>query len=197
MHNNRVAAHLFPGVLLTLFLATTSSGYAATLSVSPVEQTVQAGETFTVSILIDTEGVYIDGVDVNTLYFDPNFLRIRDVDPDTPGIQIDVRALMASTIVNEVDPKTGQIWFSQIADVDARYANSEPVELATITFEARRNGNAEVSFNYTPESTIDTNIAALGDDVLSEVKNGSYAISGNAPFVTRIVWWFKDLLGVY
>lgn len=155
---------------------------AATLSVSPSSQTVKTGDTFTVTVQLDTQGSSIDGVDIRYLSYNPALMQVQDAVAATPGIQIAPGTLMPSTLLNSVDNASGRIAFSQVAMGGTKYSGSG--RLATITFKALAAGTANLTFGYTSQSTTDSNIAAAGADILNAVINGSYVIQGAAVSVT-------------
>lgn len=162
-----------------IVLAFPTFASAATMSVSPQSQTVGVGETFTVTVRLDTQGASIDGVDIRHLSFDPKLLQVIDSNPSQPGIQIGADSLMSSTLLNSVDNATGKITFSQVVAMGSKYKGSGI--LATIQFIAKAPGNASLVFSFTPKSTKDTNVAAnVGEDILSAVINGAYTITGKA-----------------
>jgi hypothetical protein len=148
---------------------------AAMMSVSPASQTVKAGDSFTVSVKLDTQGAAIDGVDIRYLTFNPSLLQVEDANTSTPGVQISPQSLMAMTVLNSVDNTAGKIAFSQVAAGGTKYSGSGT--LATIRFKAMAQGTASLVFGYTPKSTTDSNVASGGSDILNAVVNGSYSIT--------------------
>jgi hypothetical protein len=169
---------------------------AATLSLSPSEETVSVGEVFSVNILLDTEGGVIDGVDINALNFDADILQVIDAYPGVSGVQIESGTLMQSTMVNTVDNEAGRIVFSQVTGSSAPYTSTEPASLAVVTFEAMRQGTAEVTFDYSDGDTTDVNVAAVGSDVLTNVSDGTYHVNGQEAspgILSRIISFFRGL----
>ena len=152
------------------------SAYAATFILSPASKPVNLGDTFSVNILMDTEGQAIDGVDVNALHYDPSLLSVSDMDSATTGVQIAAGALMPGTTYNSVNTSVGTIQFSQVSSTTGTNFGGVGV-LASITFTALKAGAANVTFDFTPGSTIDTNVAALYSDALTAVTNGSYTLN--------------------
>lgn len=155
---------------------------AATLSVSPASQSVKVGDTFNVSVRLDTQGASIDGVDLRYLSFNPTLLQVVDANPSQDGVQITADNLMALTVMNAVDNKKGQIGFSQVAAGGTKYKGSGI--LANISFKAVGKGTAALTFSYIPRNTTDTNVASGGTDILSAVINGSYTIAANGTQTT-------------
>lgn len=159
---------------------------AATLSVSPASQSVKTGDTFTVTVRLDTQGASIDGVDLRYLNFNSTLLQVRDANASQPGTQITADNLMPITAVNSADNTGGKILFSQLAAGGTKYKGSGI--LATISFKAIAPGTAALTFNHTPKSTTDSNVAASGgDDLLTAVINGSYTISGAGGKTTTVI----------
>lgn len=140
---------------------------AATLSVSPSSQSVNVGDTFTVSINLDTQGASVDGVDLRYLNYNPSLLQVQ-------GTKITPGSLMPMTLANTVDANNGRITFSQVSLGGNKYSGSGT--LATVTFKALSSGTANLSFDYTQGKTTDSNVAANGADVLSAVVNGSFTV---------------------
>src|SRR3989344_3159138 len=150
-------------------------GGTATFSLSPASGSYNAGDIFSVNILLNTGGSAVQGVDVAYLNYNPALLEAQDDDSSTVGIQITAGSLMPSTLTNVADNTAGKITFSQVTDSGASYTGSGT--LATIRFKALSAGTANATFDFTAGSTIDTNIASAGEDILGSVTNGSYVIS--------------------
>src|SRR3989344_4315552 len=158
--------------------ATTSvvvGGGSATLSLSSASGSYSTGDIFSVNILLNTGGAAIQGVDVAYINYNPALLEAQDDDSSTAGIQIMAGSLMPSTLTNVADNTAGKITFSQVTDSGSSYTGSGT--LATTRFKALSAGTANATFDFTAGSTIDTNIASAGEDILGSVTNGSYVIS--------------------
>lgn len=164
--------------VVALAFALPSLASAATISVSPASQTVKTGDTFTVAVRLDTQGKSIDGVDLRYLNFNPRLLQVVDANTTVAGVQITPESLMEMTAANSVDNTLGTILFSQLVKFGTQYKGSG--NLATIKFKAVGSGTATLVFNHTPKSTTDTNVANVGTDLLTDVVNGSYTITGAA-----------------
>ncbi len=176
MKRFHVSAGKTMGIMGLLF-ALAANASAATLTLSPSSKSVNVGDTFSIDVLLDTQGQNVDGVDLQALNYNPYYLQLQDADPNTSGTQIQAGALMPSTLANSVDTTNGKIVFSQVANAGSTYNGSG--KLATVTFKALVAGTANVSFDYTAGATTDSNIASAGNDILNSVTNGQYAI-GNA-----------------
>jgi hypothetical protein len=172
---------LFVSILTVGFFGLAQKTHAATLSVSPSSSSTSVGQTFTLNILLDTQGQAIDGVDVYSLNYSPSLLQVQDSDAATAGTQISPGSLMTITSANSVNASTGKINFSQITSGGTTYNGSGV--LASVTFKALAVGTASVTLNYTPGATNDSNVAGGGTDKLTGVTNAAVAIgsSGDAP----------------
>lgn len=146
----------------------------ASLSAMPATQDVVLDDIFNISIQLDTQGAPVDGVDLVYLNYDPLFLEIQDSDPSQPGVQILAGSLMPLTIINSVDESLGRVTFSQISIGGVSYTGVGT--LATISFKATKTGTTNLTFNFTPSVTTDSNVASAGTDVLSSINNGMYTI---------------------
>lgn len=160
--------------ILALTIYATALADGANLALSPSSGTYGVGDVFTVDIVLDTDGQDIDGVDVNTVRFDTSKLQVLDSDAVVDGTQIQAGVLMPETLINTVDTTDGEILFSQITALNESF-NGVGV-LATISFEVLAEGQSSVSFDFIPGSTIDTNIAQGGADILTTVVNGTFTL---------------------
>ena len=162
-------------VLAILLPAVTS---AATLNLSPSSRNINTGETFFVTVNLDTQGVAIDGVDLRYLNYNPSMLQLLDSNVSVAGVQIAPGNLMPMTLVNNVDATNGRVNLSQVAGPGNKYTGSGI--LATLTFRALSSGVANVTLNHTYGNTTDANVASAGKDVLTSVVNGTYTITGSS-----------------
>lgn len=141
---------------------------AATLGIEPSSVTINTvGETRSFDIILDTTGVEVDGVDIHYLLYDPAFL-IPQALAMTPG------ALFANTILNVIDPEAGRIDFAQAASGGTRFKGKGT--LSSIIFKTLKEGATKLSFSFTLGSTLDTNVASFGSDVLTSVTDGNITI---------------------
>lgn len=157
----------------------------ATITLSPSSTSVSVNNTFTVSIVLDTGGQNIYGVDINRLNFDPNILQVVDTDEITPGVQIVPGSLMSLTVANLVDNIGGSIQFSQITTPKLVFSGSGT--LATITFRTITPGNSNATFDFILNNTIDANVAGLNNDLLLSVNNGSYVSTSVSTTTTKFI----------
>ena len=155
---------------------------AASLSLSPATGTYNVGDEFVVDINLDTESASVDGVDLNTVNFNATLLEVVDEDPNTDGVQIFEGEVLAIVAGNTVNNQTGKITFSKLATAGSTYSGSGMV--ASITFKTLASGTANVNISYSADSTLDSNVASAGDDLLTTVTNASFTILGTTPPVT-------------
>ncbi len=169
----------FTGFFGVLFFIAASAAQAATLAVSPTSNSVALGGTFTVNIVLDTTGQAIAGADIYSLHFNPAVLQVVDADASTAGVQITAGSLMPNNQYNFVDNANGVIQFSQTPAAGGTNFTGTG-NLASITFSAIGAGTSNLNFDFTPGSTIDTNVAVLYSDALTAVTNGSYTVTNTA-----------------
>jgi hypothetical protein len=173
-------------IALFTFLLVPSLVSAATLSISPSSQSVKTGDEFIASVNLDTQGVSVTGVDLRYINFDPKLVKVQDSSTSTEGVQIEPGSLMSATLANSVDNDLGRITFSQVALPVGEKYNSSGI-LANITFKALKSGTVNLTFDYTPLNTTDTNVAASGTDVLTKVTNSSITINSQISLWQRIL----------
>ena len=160
------------------------SSHAATLSLSPAAGNYNTGDVFTVALVLDTEGQGIDGVDVH-LGYDLGRMQIQDDNPTKEGTQIMPGTLMPGTPDNRVDTAAGKVIFSQITQGGSKFSTTGAMPLATLRVRAIAPGRASLAYIFTPGVTTDSNVANVGQDVLSSVTNASFVFSGS-PLTTPV-----------
>jgi hypothetical protein len=172
------SAVVFIAVLALTFFLTRNVGQAqttATLDLSPASTSVAVNQTFTVAINMNTAGAPADGVDVFKIHFVPGVLQVVDSDGVAAGVQIAPGSLLPNTAINSVDNVAGTISFSQSTTGGSSFTGSGAI--GTITFRGVAAGTSAVTFDFTPGSTADTNVAYQGVDRLSSVTNASFTVT--------------------
>lgn len=162
-------------LVLTIAILLPSVISAATLSVSPSSQTINMGDSFSVTVNLDTQGAQIDGVDLRYLNYNPAILQLEDANASASGVQITPGSLMPMTLANSANTTLGRVTFSQVTAGGNKYIGSGT--LVTLTFKALSLGVANITFNYTSGNTTDSNVASQGSDILTAVINGSYTVN--------------------
>ncbi len=166
-----------------LFFAAISAE-AATLTLSPSSGNYSVGQTFSVDILLDTQGAAVDGIDIVYLNYNPTYLEVADDNASQSGIQITPGALMPMTLANTVNATNGKITFSQITAGGTTFTSSGAQVLATVHFKVLQAINTQVYFDFVVNGTADTNVASIGKDVLTTVTNGNYGPGAQTPAPT-------------
>ncbi len=160
---------------LAAFLALSvepSFAAGATLNLNPSTVATSVGQTFTVTINLDTGGANTDGTRAVVLY-DKDFLDVSKVTPGTIYGQYPQNAQVT-------DPATGTIKISGIANTDTTYSGSG--QFASIDFTAKAQGTANIKFDFTPGSTTDSNVAdnATQTDILAQTNSATVTIAAGA-----------------
>lgn len=138
----------------------------ASLMLSPTtgDYTFSPNTDYPVGIVVDTAGKVVDGVDV-VINFDP--ARVQVV-----GTRVEPTTILEEYPLNKIDNTKGEIKFSALT--------FNPKALAgvagTFRFRPLARGEVNLTINFTPEATTDSNIAEHGTakDILGKVLNGSY-----------------------
>jgi len=156
-------------LFFTPFLAS-----AATLSLSPSGGNYNVGEIISVNILLDTQGVPVQGADIRYLNYNPALLEAQDENTGIAGVQIAPGTLMP-TMANSVDTANGKILFAQAISGSGTFTGAGM--LATVRFKILASGTANLNFNFTPGDTSDTNVAYDAVDLLTSVGNAAYALT--------------------
>ncbi len=113
--------------------------------------------TAIVSLLVDTEGQAISGLDVFYLNFNPGLLKCLVISPSS---------LLPFTVFKQILP--GQIALSQICPPGTPDFIGKGV-IATLIFRILTTG---LTFDFTAGSTTDCNLASsIGQDILTQVNN--------------------------
>lgn len=147
--------------------------FAGTLSLNPSSLSVAINTPFTVKIDIDTKGENTTATDV-LLTFDPSYLEIQSVEFTQP--------LLYPTNTKVLDNTGGKIRLTATHE-DAVNSYTGSGSLATLTFNPKTIGNANVVFTCVTGKTNDTNMFKKGTSTdvaeCSGLVNGIYAISQN------------------
>jgi len=157
----------------------TKAQATATLVLSPTSNMIGVNQTFQVNINLNTSGAPIDGVDVFSLRYNPSILQVVDSNTNVSGVQIAPGNLLPVTVTNTADNTAGTIQFSQAASGGTNFTGSGV--LATITFRGANGGSSNVTIDFTPGATTDSNISFQGADRLGSVTNASFTVDSSAP----------------
>jgi hypothetical protein len=166
-------------VSLGLLIFSAISVHAATFSLSPASGSTVSG-TFVVTLnLTNLGGKQVSGADIY-LNYEPNELEVQSINVGS-GIFTDYP-------LQTTDSAKGVIAIG--ANVPSGSPVVTPGKIVTITFKAlRTSGSTTLSFDYTPGSTIDSNIveAGTGRDILTPPPMATYSIQPSGPFVFHLI----------
>ena len=171
-----IVKRMLPALLASILPLAVS---AATLSLSPASGSYSVDDTITVSVLINTTGAAIDGVDLHYLRYNPSLLELKDADTTRNDIQIAAGSLMSNTVLNMVDTSQGRIDFSQLTAGGIKFTSNGAETFATMQFRVKSAGNASLTFDAIPGSSTDTNVVAVVKELLTSATGASYTLSVN------------------
>ncbi len=138
----------------------------STISLKSSKNSFKIGENIPVTIELFS-GKVTDGADI-ILTYDPKKLQII---PASTKVPVAVGNLYNDYPINKVDESTGYIFVSGItSQANGVMANGV---FGTISFKAKAAGSTKISVNFTPNSTVDSNIIEnkSAKDLLIGVKN--------------------------
>jgi len=166
---------------VTLYQSSKRTSTAKIMAPATIEQTsnddivalsapsseLRVGEKITVAVNIFSSKA-TDGTDLVVLY-DPGVLSV--VLPSSSTSPVTVGSLYNSYPLNSVDTKKGRIMVSGISMAESGIVPRGV--FGSIVFEALKVGTTNISFDYTPGSTVDSNIIQTGtaEDVLKGAQN--------------------------
>lgn len=150
-------------------------------------------------ILNPNTGNIVDAVDL-VMEYDSSKLEVVDLDPQSPGTQILPGNLFGTYVGNQVDAcgstnpnQRGKITLGGVAYNSSLLPTPPPHgsvtrigTLAIIVFKPVAQGTANVSFDFTLNSTTDANIveSKTAQDILAQVANASFNILPGAALPT-------------
>jgi hypothetical protein len=147
-------------------VTTEAADQVASFTLSPAtgDYTFNGKTTYPVGIILDSAGKSVDGVDV-IINFDPKKVAVE-------GSKIAPTNVFEESPANVVDNVNGQIRLSSLT------FKARPVTgiIATFQIKPLARGTANFTFQFSPGSTTDSNVAEHGTakDVLGKVENGKY-----------------------
>lgn len=171
LSNNSNKSLVAPVLLFSaFFFAAPSHAAVPSLLFSPTNLSIGTDSQFTLSIILDTAGQGVSGAGAKII-FDPTYLTAISI---TTG---DLFTDYPAAIINN---DHGLAIISGIASSPTdRYTGSGT--FAAITFRPFHPGQTKVSFNFTPNSTTDSNIAVMtgNGDILEQVNDLTVNITGD------------------
>lgn len=148
---------------------------AASLSLSPASASKNVGDSFTVDVILDTQGVAVKGATA-IIDYDTTALQVIDDDSSATGVNITAGPNLTQSLTNTVDTSIGQIRYDA-GILGANYTGRGVI--ATITFEAISEGTTQVSFGFDPSKTTGTSAVAAAtgpDNLLTKVDAATFTI---------------------
>jgi hypothetical protein len=148
---------------------------SAKLSLIPDKTSYKKGDTVTVDVKLFTGSYVTDSADV-VIKYDPAFLQASSKDFAQAG------NLYSEYPAVQVDEKNGLIGISGIT-LQGQKSFSGTGVFAKLNFKALKDGQTEVTIEYQPESTADSNVLLTSstEDILGSVGNASINISPAVP----------------
>ena len=164
--------------------AATSTG-TVKVFLSPETKTVQAGQTFSVNILLDTDGRYISALTLDLSY---------PYTGDTPPIEAKDVQVSSNLIVSgnwnfpiktvNSDNQLVQIRIGGLNSSSQGYKTTGEETVATINFKAQKEGSINLAFNPTTTKATDK---TTGEDILLTPSSyGSYTVQATTGTATPI-----------
>ncbi len=135
--------------------------FAASLYFSPDSGDFIVGDSFEISVFVDTEGEYVNAIDI-TLKFDPKIIQI--VNP--AGSRSSIEVWVSPPIYSNID---GTIRF--IGGIPSPGINNSKGLISTITFRAIQPGKTSITFS---DSSKVLRNDPNGTDILSSYREGTY-----------------------
>ena len=140
---------------------------SAKIYFEPSLKSYKKGEEFEVKIMVDTGDYETDATDVR-FSFNPQVLAVQKIVPGT---------LYDDYPAKRTDSENGVIIINGITSLTKTF-KGEGI-FATVVFKGTKPGKANLIFEFTPDSTTDSNVVAtkIAKDVLSEVEGASLEIN--------------------
>lgn len=161
------------GSVFFVFFA--QSAFAASLSLSPASAEKNVGDSFPVDIVLDTQGVAVNGATA-IISYDTEKLQVTDDDSSLTGVNISAGPNLTQVLTNSVDPSAGEIRYDA-GNLGASYTGRGVI--GTIHFKALSEGLAQVSFVFDSTTTTGTSAVAAAsgpDSLLTKVDEANFTI---------------------
>jgi hypothetical protein len=152
--------------LTLIWLAFAQPALASSLTLSPSVTNTQVNQQFNLSLTLNPQNQLIVGTDI-ILIFDPAIIK---------PISVINTGHIRSTPAIRLTDTPGQLKFS-LANPYGVYTTT-PGTIATLTFEALKTGQTNLSFQFTPGNTRDTNIVSQNaTDTLTTTNQAKITVS--------------------
>lgn len=158
------------------------------------------GSPFNTFVILNPNvGNVVDAMDL-VIEYDSYKLEVQDVDPQTSGVQIQEGNMFGTYVGNKVDAcgstnpnQRGKITLGGVSYNPSLLPTPPPHgsitqsgTFAIISFKPIAQGTANVGFDFTPNSTTDSNVveSKTAQDILAQVTNASFNIQPGQPLPT-------------
>lgn len=143
-----------------------TSTSASTLSLSPSSGSYRVGQVFTVSVLGDSGGLALNGVDM-VLHYDPLVLSVSSITLGT---------IFPNSPAHSNDPSIGEIHISSNSNGQGIVVSA--ATLATLNFTVIGSGQTNVILDYNSSSNARSDMSQSGNpgQALGSVSSGSYTV---------------------
>jgi hypothetical protein len=157
--------------LCFFIFANSGTVYAAALEFSKTQVSASLGEELDVDVTIDTQSKAVAGADAVILY-NPQYIEVVSVDPGD---------VFADYPARFYDNTNGKIMVSGIVSSKHNLYRGRGV-MARIRFRTKAMGASQITFQYTPGDTTDSNVASMSEpgDILTSVNSISLAVQGGS-----------------
>lgn len=154
---------------LILFFASVSLVHAATYTIPATSTNLKTGDTFNLTINLDTQGAKVMGADI-LLKYDPNYLEYQDFH------------FYDLFKTNYKQPSAADvIRLASSSDLFTSFTGNKP--LVRLTFKAKAPGTSSITFVCTASGTTDSNVISLdtGEDLLNCASLPTFTVTTITP----------------
>jgi hypothetical protein len=165
---------IFLGLALMMFIALSSSTFAARFFLAPATSELFANCESAINIMIDTEGGASTASDA-IIDFNPAEIEIIDQNASIPGVQIRPGTVYEFYPGNKAE--SGRIYLTGASIMSEYQTGSSPDIFGSIILKNRPGvSSASLNFYYISGSTVDSNISDPSGtvDLLNSVAGGTY-----------------------
>jgi uncharacterized membrane protein len=165
------------GVILFLNLllfAKVNPVLASKLFLNPPFGSVDSGKDLKVDIVVNGDSELVDGVDA-VIKYDSSVLSVKEIKEGSFFGKYPLKKDTNGTIrITALGAKDGVKLYGDIV-------------VASLTFDVLDSGQTKINFDFTKDSTRDSNVAAHGSpaDLLTEVSGGSYSVTATQEEVQK------------
>lgn len=136
------------------------------LEFAPIQNTYSVGEKKTTTVVFKGMNIKVASFGL-VIHYDPKTIKIIDIQP------IKKATILAG---KKIDAKAGTLTASILMPAGEFIETDQ--EIASIQWQAIAEGEGNLTFDFTPQTTTDTNIGEFGtgNDLLTSIVNAQYSI---------------------